>query len=48
MSDPEEPSPEDPTRPSEDGEVGALDEHPDGHTPDETTDSTDDSLPPGS
>ncbi len=47
MSDPDQPAVEDPTRPAEEGEVPALDEHPDGHTPDETTDSTDDSLPPG-
>ncbi len=39
---------EDPTRAErKDDEVGALDESPDGHTPDERAESSEDSLPPG-
>ncbi|MEO6318360.1 MAG: hypothetical protein ABIP36_06210 [Acidimicrobiales bacterium] len=47
MPDQDEPAIEDPTRPAEESEVPALDEHPDGHTPDQPTDSDEDSLPPG-
>jgi hypothetical protein len=38
---------QDPTRREDPDEVGPLDEVPDGHAPDETTDSSDESLPPG-
>lgn len=41
------PSPEDPTRFPEEPEIAPLDETPDGRTPSEPDESSDDSLPPG-
>jgi hypothetical protein len=46
--DDEQPSPEDPSRFPARPELAPLDEAPDGATPGDTTDSSDDSLPPGS
>ena len=46
LHDDEAPSPEDPTR-FRHGEIAPLDEAPDGRTPSDPNESTDDSLPPG-
>lgn len=45
--DEDEPGPEDPTRFGRTAEVEPLDEAPEGHTPMESNDASEDSLPPG-
>jgi hypothetical protein len=47
MPDDDEPSPQDPNKFPEEPEVAPLDEAPDGRTPSDPDESSDDSLPPG-